>query len=47
MRENSAPFVVSKLVEANFDRGNVVQKGKDRKSLLNAYFSLCLLSVFI
>lgn len=47
MRENCAPFVVSKLVEASFDRRNVVDKGKERKSLLNAYFLLCLLSVFM
>lgn len=47
MRENCAPLVVSKLVEANFDRRNVVLKGEEKKSLLNACFSLCLLSVFI
>lgn len=47
MKEDCAPFVASKLVKASFDRRNVVHKEKEKKSLLNAYFSSCLLSVFI
>lgn len=41
MRENCAPLV-SKLVEATFYSRNVVHKGKERKSLLTTYFSLCI-----